>query len=106
MNKKGKKIIIFISFAVVFAIVLGVISSKPIISNKVDAPEAFVQKVRAQAQGVYSSRLPLLPVYVSIDGCTVDVVYYTIYYFSFGIVGMAYSQRDGYNIVKSLAGLK
>ena len=104
MKKRGKKKIIAISVLVAFIVVLGVISSNPIILNKANAPVEFVETVRAQAPGPYSNRLPLLPIYVTIDECLEDIVNYTIYYFPFGTLGMSYIQGDGYNIEKPLTG--
>ena len=102
--KRGKKILIALSVLVAFIIMLGVISSNPIISNKCDAPEEFVEKVRAQAPGLYSNQLPLLPIYVTIDEYLGDMVNYAIYYFPFGTLGISYIQGDGYSITKPLAG--
>ena len=102
--KRGKKILIALSVLVAFIIMLGVISSNPIISNNAIAPEEFVEKVCAEAHGVYSTRLPLLPIYVTIDDYFGNMVYYTIHYFPFGTLGMSYSQIDGYSIEKPLTG--
>jgi len=54
---------------------------------------------------VYSARLPLIPIHVSLDRMEQGTVYYTIRYFPFGTVGMSYSEEGLYNIEKSLTGL-
>ena len=63
--------------------------------------EAAVQ----QARGLYSRRLPLVPVCVRLDRMEGGTVYYTIRYFPFGTVGMSYSAEGLYNIEKPLTGL-
>lgn len=60
------------------------------------------EAIRSQAKGMYSKRLPLIPVLIRIADCSAESVYYTIYYFPFGSVGMSYHCRDGYNIEKPL----
>ena len=47
----------------------------------------------------------MIPVYVRIDSYAEEKLYYTIYYFPFGTVGMSYVEGDGYNIEKSLSRL-
>ena len=64
-----------------------------------------MEAVKEQAQGVYSSRLPLIPVYVRVDSYMEEKIFYTIYYFPFGTVEMSYIEGDGYNIEKSLSRL-
>ena len=102
MHKRRKMVIIALFVLVAFIIVLGAISSNPIIANKANAPKEFVEKVRAQTLGIYSNSLPLLPIYATIDDYFGNMVYYTIHYFPFGTLRMSYIQGDGYNIEKPL----
>ena len=100
-----KKIRIGVIITVIFIIVLVAFSKNPIVSCKIEIPENYMEAVKEQAEGVYSKRLPLIPVYVSIDSYAEEKLYYTIYYFPFGTVGMSYVEGDGYNIEKSLSRL-
>ena len=99
-----KRVIIFIIMMILFITGLSVLSSNPIISCKTDVPENGLRTIKSQARGVYSGRLPLVPVYVSVDDVSGNRVFYTIYYFPFGTVGMSYTEADGYNIEKPLTG--
>lgn len=83
---------------------LSILSSNPIISRKTDVLEHDLDATVSQAKGVYSSALPLVPVYVSIDDVSEKTIFYTISYFPFGTVGMSYTEGDGYNIEKPLTG--
>ena len=67
-----------------------------------ELPVSDEEAIRSQAKGMYSKRLPLIPVLIRIADCSAESVYYTIYYFPFGSVGMSYHCRDGYNIEKPL----
>ena len=86
--------------ALLFALCLS--ASNPIISRKADLPAHFLEAIESQARGVYSRTIPLVPVYISIDSLQESSVYYTIYYFPFGTVGMSYTENDGYNQEKPL----
>lgn len=66
-------------------------------------PEAYTQAIRSQAEGVYSQKLPLIPVFVRVTEFDRERVWYTIYYFPFGSVGMSYHPQDGYNMEKTLS---
>ena len=96
-----KKKIVALLLAIVLA--LSFLSQKPIVSYKSELPAEYKQAVESQTKGVYSSRLPLVPVFVSVGEAEDEMVYYTIYYFPFGTVGMSYSLTDGYNIEKQLS---
>ena len=100
-----KKIGMGIIITVVFIIVLFVFSKNPIVSCNIEIPESYMEAVKEQAEGVYSSRLPLIPVYVRIDRYEEEKLYYTIYYFPLGTVGMSYIEGEGYNIEKQLSRL-
>ena len=100
-----KKIRIGVIITVIFIIVLVAFSKNPIVSCKIEIPENYMEAVKEQAEGVYSSRLPLIPIYVRIDSYAEEKLYYTIYYFPLGTVGMSYVGGDGYNIEKTLSRL-
>lgn len=101
---KKKMIIAGIAVAVL-VLVLGAFASRPLTFCEIDIPENHLKAIESQSKGLYSSRLPLVPIYASVDSYSGEVVYYTIHYFPFGTVGMSYSENDGYNIEKPLAGL-
>ena len=100
-----KKISIGIILVVVLTILIFAFYKTPVVSSKIEIPENYMEAVKEQAQGVYSSRLPLIPVYVRVDSYVEEKIFYTIYYFPFGTVGMSYIEGDGYNIEKSLSRL-
>lgn len=79
------------------------IASNPIISCKIDVPEEYIQAVSEEARGVYSNRLPLIPIRVTVESFSDGRIIYTIHYFPFGTVVKSYSRKDGYNIEKPLA---
>ena len=64
-----------------------------------------MEAVKEQAEGVHSKRLPLISLYVRIDSFAEVKLYYTIYYFLLGTVGMSYIEGDGYNIEKPLTNM-
>lgn len=64
MKKKAMIAVVFVG--VLFA-GLCFLSSNPIISCKIDIPESYSEAIEAQAKGVYSRRLPLIPVCATID---------------------------------------
>ncbi len=100
-----KKIGMGVIITIVFIIVLFAFSNNPVVSCNIEIPESYMEAVKEQAEGVYSKRLPLIPVYVRIDSYAERKVYYTIYYFPFGSIGMSYIEGDGYNIEKQLSRL-
>ena len=61
--------------------------------------------VQSQAAGLYSRRLPRVPLFVTVDRLESQRVYYTIWYFPVGCVGMSWEPTDGYNMEKPLTGL-
>lgn len=104
MSKRMKKgTLVTIILTTLLVITLGILTSYPMISCTLDLPEAYGQAIESQAAGVYSRKLPLVPVCVTVDSFSEDTVYYTIHYFPFGTVGMAYNESDGYHIEKPLA---
>lgn len=100
MKKKG--LIATVAVAVILVLILSLLTSNPIVSCRTDLPEGYLSAIESQAKGVYSSRLPLVPVYISVGSVLDGKVLYTIYYFPFGTVGMSYTQNDGYAIEKPL----
>lgn len=95
---------IIIAALFILVLVLKTAADHPFIVHSDDLPKNYYSAVQNQAKGLYSSRIPLVPIFVSIDDLERDTVFYTIHYFPFGTVGMAYSQGDGYNIEKPLTG--
>jgi hypothetical protein len=77
-------------------------ASNPIISCNAEISEEYLEAIESHAKGIYSTVLPLVPIYISVDSFSSNKVYYTIYYFPFGTVGMSYIEVDGYNIEKPL----
>ena len=100
-----KRVIITTVIVLLIFAGLCILASKPIISGGNDVPEDYVEKIKSQAQGLYSKVLPLVPIYVTIDSFEEEKVYYTIHYFPFGTVEMSYIESEGYNIEKPLTGL-
>ena len=102
MKKIFKPIFLLI---VIFIILLRIFSDNLIISCDFDIPTTTYEAIESQAEGVYSSKLPLVAVYVDITDYSDEKTYYTIHYFPFGTVDMSYSENDGYNIEKQLSKL-
>ena len=100
-----RKIGIGVILTVFLMIVLFVFSRNPVVSSDIEIPVSYMEAVKEHAEGVYSNRLPLVPVYISIDEYSAGALYYTIYYFPFGTVGMSYIEGDGYNIEKPLTNM-
>lgn len=98
-----KKVKIAVVVAVVaLAFVLGWFSSNPPTSCKIDISGEWLDAIQSQSKGLYSKILPLVPIYISVDSCSGETVFYRIYYFPFGTVDMSYNEEDGYNIEKPL----
>jgi hypothetical protein len=76
----------------------------PPVSGSIEIPEEYHKAVKTQSAGVYSKKLPLIPVCIRIDGFNGKTVFYTIYYFPIGTLEMSYNIQDGYNIEKPLTG--
>ena len=93
-----------VAAAVLAALMLSLICG-PVVSRKEYIAPPLAEAAAKQAKGLYSSRLPLIPVYVSMDRMEGGTVFYTIHYFPFGTVGMSYSEEGLYNIEKPLTGL-
>lgn len=102
MKKTFKSIFLLI---IIFVILLKIFSANLIISCDFDIPNTTYKAIESQAEGVYTSKLPLVAVYVNITDYSDQKAYYTIHYFPFGTVDMSYSESDGYNIEKQLTKL-
>lgn len=99
-----KLITLLIVLAVLFTGLFAV-ACNPIVSCDIDIPQETLEAVNSEAKGLYSNKLPLVPVYVKVSGYSEGIVYYTVNYFPFGSVGMSYSETDGYNTEKPLSRL-
>lgn len=91
--------------ASILVIILGVLSSNPIVSCDIDIPQKSLEAVKSEAEGLYSNKLPLVPVYVRVSDYSDGTVFYTINYFPFGSIDMSFNEADGYNIEKPLSSL-
>ena len=89
-----------------FGMTLACISSHPFVSRRCEVPEEYVAEIRAQSVGVYSKKVPLLPIYISIEQFSAGRAYYTVHYFPFGTLGMSYSLTDGFCQENPLTGLQ
>ena len=87
------------------ALLVGLLCARPVVTCKEYVTPPLVEAAERQARGLYSARLPLIPIHVSLDRMEQGTVYYTIRYFPFGTVGMSYSEEGLYNIEKPLTGL-
>ena len=95
-----KKVLLGIALALILG--LGILSKTPIVICDDDLSEEYMEAIESQAEGLYSRKLPLVPVCVNVTSFDDETVYYTIYYFPLGTVGMSYNKNDGYNMEKSL----
>lgn len=102
MKKVLTAIVLILS---VLVIVLGVLSSRPIVSCDIEIPETAMEAIKSESKGLYSSKMPLVPVYVEVGSFSDNSVFYTIHYFPFGNVEMSFNETDGYNIEKPLSRL-
>jgi hypothetical protein len=95
-----KKVLLVIALVLILG--LGILSKNPIVICDDDLSEEYMEAIESQAEGLYSRKIPLVPVCVNITSFDDETVYYTIYYFPLGTVGMSYNKNDGYNMEKSL----
>ena len=95
-------------FLLLCAILAALAVNPPVVCTedmKTEMTDELHDKVQGGADGLYSWRIPLVPVCSKITGfesCTIDgrmeyIVKFSVYYFCFGIQSMEYSTRDGYN---------
>lgn len=104
--KKHKKAMIALLIVALFGMILACISSHPFVSRRCEVPEEYVAEIRAQSVGVYSKKVPLLPIYISIEQFSAGRAYYTVHYFPFVTLGMSYSLTDGFCQENPLTGLQ
>ena len=97
--KKHKKAMIALLIVALFGMILACISSHPFVSRRCEVPEEYVA-------GVYSKKVPLLPICISIEQFSAGRAYYTVHYFPFGTLGMSYSLTDGFCQENPLTGLQ
>ena len=98
------KVIAALLLVVLLIFGLRLLAAHPVVSYKTEVPKAYCRAIEGQAKGVYSEKLPLVPVYVSVDSFVGREVSYTIYYFPFGTVGMEYIEGEGFSVCKPLTG--
>jgi len=106
--KKKKFGIIAIAVLLLAGAFTVLLAAGPVVStgkNIIALPEEYLQAVESQAKGLYSSKLPLIPVAVTVEETDGSRVFYTIHYFPLGSVGMSYHPVDGYNMEKPLTGI-
>ena len=99
--KKRKKAMIALLIVALFGMILA-----PFVSRRCEVPEEYVAEICAQSMGVYSKKVPLLPIYISIEQFSAGRAYYTVHYFPFGTLGMSYSLTDGFCQENPLTGLQ
>ena len=103
VHMKRKTVVTAAAAALIIALLAAAFC--PVVHCEADIPKELLQAVKSQAKGFYSARLPLAAVYVSVNSFDGIRVYYTVYYFPLGSVGMSYSESDGYNMEKPLLGM-
>ena len=102
----GPGALFWMEIVALFGMILACISSHPFVSRRCEVPEEYVAEIRAQSVGVYSKKVPLLPIYISIEQFSAGRAYYTVHYFPFGTLGMSYSLTDGFCQENPLTGLQ
>ena len=100
-----KKRIVISLLILLLMLVLCINAFRPLVLFGSGLSEEARKAVQSQAAGLYSRRLPLVPLFVTIDRLESHRVYYTIWYFPVGCVGMSWEPTDGYNMEKPLTGL-
>ena len=100
-----KKRIVISLLILLLMLVLCINAFRPLVLFGSGLSEEARKAVQSQAAGLYSRRLPLVPLFVTIDRLESQRVYYTIWYFPVGCVDMSWEPTDGYNMEKPLTGL-
>lgn len=99
---------ILVVFVLLCAVLAALAVNPPVICPKdmeAQMTDELFDHVQSGASGLYSWKLPLVPLCVKItgiepfllDGKTERVVEFSVCYFSFGVLKMEYSTSDGYN---------
>lgn len=65
-----KKVTFAVVAVVALALVLGWFSSNPPTSCKIDISGECLEAIQSQSKGLYSKKLPLVPVFISVDSCS------------------------------------
>lgn len=97
-----KKVFIVAIVTVILVLGLSMFTSNPIVSCNIELPEGYLEAIEKQSEGLYSNKIPLVPIYTTVDSFIDGKVFYSIHYFPIGTVGMSYTAYDGYNIEKPL----
>jgi hypothetical protein len=100
-----KKRIVIPLLVLLLVLVLCISAVRPPVLFGSGLSEEARKAVQSQSAGLYSRRLPLVPLFVTVDRLESQRVYYTIWYFPVGCVGMSWEPTDGYNMEKPLTGL-
>ena len=91
---------------VVVLLLLASVSQKPVLWYTQDCQQMVSEQqedaIRSVNTGVYSLRVPFIPVLLMVDECRDDYAFWTAYYFPFGTQEMELSGGDGFNCVKQL----
>lgn len=79
-HEETQKAMIALLIVALFGMILACISSHPFVSRRCEVPEEYVAEIRAQSVGVYSKKVPLLPIYISIEQFSADgpIIRFTI----------------------------
>ena len=89
----------FVVCLILIALVIGCICCWPAIGGQ-PLEQADRETISCVSQGLYSSRLPLIPVYICVEE-TGELLRWQIYYIPFGSIEMIHND-DGYDITKPL----
>ena len=95
-------------FLLLCAVLAALAVNPPVVCEEdfeAELTEELEDRIRAGADGLYSWRVPLVPVYVEVTGVrdcviagnTEHIAEFSIYYFCFGKLQMEYYTHDGYN---------
>jgi len=101
-----------IALCCAFVLIIGIacvgmalVLERPLVICRFDLPDGYIDDIVAQARGMYSERIPIIALCVTVDDYTDGAAYYTIHYFPFGTVGMTYIGDGGFDCTKYLTGL-
>lgn len=113
-KKRGRFLSRFLIAALLICAVLAAFAvSPPVVCAehcRGDLTEEWKDAVRSVNTGLYSAKLPLIPLCVRVtdieafatNGGMEHRITFDVYYFCAGREGMEYSTRDGFNITKPL----
>ena len=99
---------ILITFLLLCAVLAALAVNPPVVRSETvesELTEELCGKIRGGVSGLYSWKIPLVPVCAEITGwerCVIDgkpeyIVEFSVYYFCLGTQKMEYSTHDGYN---------